>query len=193
MKKIIPLILIFLFFSPSNVDAFWGTVVKATVKITKISKSTKTLPDDEIIRFAKLASEGKGTKKVGQALGRLNMPNDVLEDVYLRIAIYQNRIARKEAEVMFVRLNGTQGFRITLSKVIGNSSEKTVGHLNELRIANSASINGFKVLGIGRKFDDGIKKAATDIDVLLKKGTKTFVVEAKDYKSTTRIPMDNQA
>ncbi|MDM8557754.1 hypothetical protein [Candidatus Parabeggiatoa sp. HSG14] len=189
MKKIIPLILVFLFFNSSHVDAFWSSVVKV-VKIAKISKSSKALPDDEITRLAKLASEVKGTKKVGQVLGKLNLPNDVLEDTYIRIAIQQNKMPRKEAEAMFIRLTGTQGFRTTLSKVIGNNPAGTAGHLNELRIADSATVHGFKVSGIGKKFVDGIKKGPTDIDIVLKNGNKTFAVEAKNYSATTKIPMD---
>ncbi|EDN68076.1 conserved hypothetical protein [Beggiatoa sp. PS] len=118
------------------------------------------------------------------------MPNDVLEDAYMRIAIQQNKMARGEAEGMFTRLTGTQGFRTTLGKVIGNNPAGTVGHLNELRIADNAAQHGFKVSGIGQKFVDGIKKGPTDIDIVLKKGNKTFAVEAKNYSSTTKIPMD---
>jgi hypothetical protein len=189
MKKIIPLILIFLFFGSFHANAFWTSAGKAIINIAKISKSSKALPDDEIIRFAKLASEANGTKRVGQTLGKLNLPNDVLEDIYMRIAIQQHKMSRKEAEAMFTRLTGTQGFRTTLGKVIGNNPAGTAGHLNELRIADNATMHGFKVSGIGQKFVDGIKKAPTDIDIVLKKGNKTFAVEAKNYSSTTKISM----
>ena len=137
--------------------------------IAKLSKSAKTLPNDEIIRLSKLSDEVNGTVKVGKELGKLNLPNDVLEDTFMRIAIHQRKVTRTEAEGMFARLGGTPGFRSTLRKIIGNNAAVTNGHLNELRIADSASMSGFNVLGIGEKFTDGLKRAPTDIDVVLEK------------------------
>jgi hypothetical protein len=91
---------------------------------------------------------------------------------------------------MFERLRGTEGFRTTLRKVIGNSDVKTAGHLNELRIADTASQYRFTVKHIGEPFDDGVKAADTDIDVLLERGGRIVAIEAKDYAPTTPIPMD---
>ncbi|MBA5249285.1 MAG: hypothetical protein FE834_07145 [Gammaproteobacteria bacterium] len=168
-------------------NAFLGGATKA---ISAISKNVKTLPKDEIIKFSKLSDEIQGTKKIGKELGKLNLPDGVLEDTFIRIAIYQKKLTRETAEEMFSRLSGVSGFRPTLRKIIGNSAVGTAGHLNELKIANVASVNGFKVLGIGTKFSDGLKKAPTDIDVLLKKDGKLFAIEAKSYASTTKMPMD---
>ena len=168
-------------------NAFWGFTTKA---ISAISKNVRVLPEDEIIRLSKLSDEIQGTKKVGKELGKLNLPDDALEDAFIRIAIHQKKLTRETAEGMFLRLNGVPGFSTTLRKVIGNSDVGTVGHLNELKIADSASMNGFKILGIGEKFNDGLKKAPTDIDVLLEKGGKLFAIEAKSYASTRKIPMD---
>ena len=120
----------------------------------------------------------------------MNLPDDVLEDTFLRIAIHQGKINRETAEGMFSRLNGIPGFRTTLRKIIGNSDIGTIGHLNELEIADTAAMNGFKILGIGDKFVDGLKKAPTDIDILLEKKGKLFTIEAKSYASTTKMPMD---
>ena len=171
-------------------NAFWGYAAKIPSAIAKISKSTKALPDDEIIRLSKLSREVKGTTKVGEELGKLNLPNDVLEDTFMRIAIYQKKVTRKDAEGMYFRLSGTPGFRSTLRKIIGNNDMGATGHLNELRIADTASMYGFKVVGIGEKFTDGFKKATTDIDIVLEKGGKTFAIEAKSYAPTTRMPLD---
>jgi len=190
MKKIIPLIFIFLLIKIPTANAFWSFGLKSATQIAKITKSKKALPDDEIIRLSKLTGELKGTNKVGQQLGKLKLSNEVLEDTYIRIAIFQGKITRREAESMYVSLGGVPGFRSTLRKVIGNNSSKTIGHLNELKIAETASRNGFKVSGIGEKFIDGIKKAPTDIDIMLKKGGKTFAIEAKAYSSTTKMPID---
>lgn len=188
LNKRLPIVfLLFFTMMIPQANAFWGFTAKA---ISSISKNVKALPEDEIVRLSKLSDEVHGTKKVGKELGRLNLPNDALEDAFIRIAIHQKKITRESAERMFSRLNGVPGFRSTMKKVIGNNSAGTNGHLNELKIAEAASDNGFKVLSIGEKFVDGLKKAPTDIDVLLKKGGKVFAIEAKSYASTTKIPMD---
>lgn len=183
LSRKLPLLLaIFILTIPQANAFFWGPVKTITV--------TKVLPEDEIIRLSRLSGEVQGTIKVGKKLGKLNLTDDVLEDTFLRITIHQKKITRVEAEGMFSRLSGVPGFRTTLRKVIGNSDVGTAGHLNELKIADTAAMNGFKVLGIGEKFNDGFKKAPTDIDILLNKEGKLFAIEAKSYASTTKIPMD---
>jgi hypothetical protein len=186
-KRLLILFLLFFAIVMPQTNAFWGFATKA---ISEISKNVRVLPEDEIIKFSRISDEIEGTKKIGKELGKLSLPDDVLEDTFIRIAIHQNKLTREAAEIMFSRLSGTPGFRSTLRKIIGNSAVKTAGHLNELKIASVASANGFKVLGIGKKFSDGLKKTPTDIDVLLEKGGKKFAIEAKSYASTTKIPMD---
>ena len=177
--------------APSGeVRAFWGSTGKAVSVIAKISKASQALPENEIVRLARLAADTKGTARVGEELGRLNLPNEVLEDAFLRIAVHQGRIPRAEAEGMFSRLTGAPGFRTTLRKVVGNSEVGTAGHLYELRLADSAAGRGMKVIGIGEKFDDGLKRAPTDIDVLLEHGRTMFAIEAKNYASSTLMPLD---
>ncbi|MBB1125621.1 hypothetical protein [Thiospirillum jenense] len=171
----------------SQANSAWGLM---TQSIAAITENTQALSDNDIVRLSKLSDEVKGTQKVGKELGELNLPNDVLEDAFLRIAIYQEKLDRQTAEGMFARLTGVPGFRATLRKIIGNNRAVTIGHLNELRIAESAVTNGFKVLGIGEKFNDGLKKGATDIDLLLNKKDRLFAIEAKNYASTTKIRLD---
>ena len=158
--------------------------------INMVAKHTKLLPDLEIIKLSKMSNEISGTKKIGKYLGEKNLPKEVLEDTYIRIAIHQKKISREEAEEFYKYLHGVDGFRTTMSKVIGNSPQKTIGHLNELQIAKNASKYGFKAIGIGTKYQDGLKKAPTDIDIILKKDNKLFIIEAKDYSSKTKLPMD---
>jgi len=187
-SKSLPILFLFLFIiAIPQAYAFWGFASKT---ISAISKSVKALPEDEIIRLSKLSDEIQGTKKVGKELGKLNLPDDVLEDTFSRIAIHQNKLTRKSAEGMFSRLSGTPGFRATMRKVIGNSKVGTKGHLNELEIADIASMNEFKVVGIGEHFVDGIKKSPTDIDIVLEKGGRLFAIEAKSYAKTSKILMD---
>lgn len=150
----------------------------------------QALPDDEIGRLANLGSKTGGTKEIGRVLGNKKLPEAVIEDTYLRIAVHQSKILRPEAEGMMTRLRGTPGFRSTLSKTVGASDIKTSGHLNELRIADKAAENGFMVRGIGTPFKDSNKSATTDIDLLLQRNGKTFAIEAKDYRPDTMIPLD---
>lgn len=169
-------------FTP-NVYAFKATAVKATAQSIKaISKSSKTLPDNQIIELAEISSKAGGTKVVGQRLGVLKLSSEELVDAYTRIVIAQGRLSRQEAELMFRNLGSTAGFRTTLRKISGNNPNQSVGHLNELKIANEAAQRGFKPKAIGQKFNDGIKSKDTDIDVLLTKNNKTYAIEAKDYQ-----------
>ena len=158
--------------------------------ISSFFKSPYSLSNRKIIEFSKLSKTPNGTVQVGKELGELNLPNEVLEDTYMRILVHQNVFKRKEAKNVFFKLSNTPGFRSTLKKMTGNNPQVTQGHLNELRIAHSGYGRGFKVLGIGEKFDDELKKGTTDIDIVFEKGEKILAIEAKDYKPAIPIPMD---
>ena len=189
-KTKISAIFVFLLLIVTQSNAFWGLSAKTGTKIARLTDNSEVLPDDEIIRLSKLSGEANGPSMVGKELGKLNLPNEALEDTYLRIAIHQNKITRHEAEGMYSRLSGTHGFRTTLRKVTGNNYAGVTGHLNELNIADTASLHGFKVVGIGEKFSDHIKKSPTDIDIILDRSGKRYIIEAKDYSPTTRLPID---
>jgi len=174
-----------------SANAYSGTITKAAIKTySTITKSSKALPDSEIIKLSKISDELQGTKQVKKYIGKLNLPQDIREDLYLRIAVYQKKIPQNEAKSMFANLKGKEDFSSTLSKVIGNNIQGTKGHLNELRIANSASKSGFEVVAIGKKFDDGIKNSLTDIDILLRRNKKDILIEAKKYSPDTKMPID---
>jgi len=173
------------------VYGYWGIPPKPTATaLATFLKQSKSFSDDEIVRLSNIAKQSGGTKKVGNELGKLNLRNDQLEDIYIRIAVHQSSLTRIEAQGMFDRLNGTPGFRTTLRKIIGASEVKTAGHLNELRISDHAVQQGLKAKGIGVRFDDGVKSADTDIDVLLAKGNTQVAVEAKFYSPSTSLPFD---
>ena len=182
--------LFFLIVATTQSNAFWGSAKKIVPSISKIFKGSKTFSDEAIIKYSNISDKDKGTKELGRILGRKNLPNEVLEDTFLRIAIYQKKLTRRETKEMFSGLSKVPGFRQTVRKIIGNSNVVTAGHLNELKIANSASKNGFEVLSIGEKFKGDPAKGLTDIDVLLKKGNKVFAIEAKNYASMTKLPID---
>lgn len=154
-------------------------------------RNPQALPEGEIVRLAGLGSKVGGTKDIGKYLGALKLPGPVLEDTYLRIAMEQGTITRVEAEGMMARLYDVPGFRSTLSKIVGASDVKTKGHLHELKLSDSAAEHGFKVEGIGASFRDVNKAGVTDIDVILTRNGKTVAIEAKDYSSSTQLPMDS--
>lgn len=167
-----------------------GQLVAAVKTIAPLIKTAKALPDSEIVSLAKLGSKSGGTREISIAVGKLNLPSEVIEDTYARIAIQQGKLSRADAEGVLTRLQGTPGLRSTLSKIAGASDVKTSGHLNELKIADAAAQHRFKVKGIGVQFNDQIKSVPTDIDVLIERGGKTFAIEAKDYAASTPIPLD---
>jgi hypothetical protein len=168
---------------------FWGKIFSETTKnapyLLRLGKIPGALPDNEVARLAAMINKSGDIKNVRNTIGKMNLPQGVVVDTFLRIAIKQGKLSKKEAETFLKNLNGVNGFGSTMAKTLGVSSAKTKGHLNELRIASNANENGFKVLGIGGRFDDGIKRGATDIDILLSKNGKVLPVEAKDWKQIT--------
>ena len=172
------LVIVFCVASPS-VYAFKGLL---------LSPSAKRLADAAIEKLLEVSKKSGGTKQIVEDLSKLQLPDDVLEDTFLRIAFAKEIIKREEAIRLFSRLSGVEGFRSTLRKIIGANRQVTKGHLNELRIAAKAHDEGFTVYGIGRPFQGGTKQW-TDIDVVLEKNGKTILVEAKDYAADTPLDM----
>ena len=180
MRKAVPALAILLLLFPLHASPFKSTIFYHGPR----------LADDIIEYLSKLAREHKGAEKVGKYLGKELLTDEGREEALLRIAVRNRVISEDEALGLFSRLSGVKGFRSTLRQVIGNKQPKAQGHLNELRIADRASQRGFSVKEIGERFDDGIKAHSTDIDVVLEKNGKVFALEAKDYTSTTRLPLD---
>ncbi len=152
--------------------------------------SQAAIGDADIVRLATRSAQPGGSVAVGRELGSRELGRAALEDAYLRMAVHQKRIERAEAESMFARLGGTPGFQETLRKVTGANPMMTTGHRNELRIALAARQQGIKVLAIGRRFDDGLKKGTTDIDLVLYNGRRAAAIEAKDYAPTEALRLD---
>lgn len=185
------LLIFFSCFSESN--AFWsslGKISSTTGKsVCKLGKISGALPEKKISELSGMIQKTGDIKKVGKVLGDMNISNEILEDTYMRIVLKQMKISNKEAEELFLNLRGVSGLRTTLRKVAGVSNAKTLGHLNEIWIANYAKKSGFDVMSIGEKFNDG-SKLITDIDVLIKKNGRIFAIEAKKYSNNTNIPID---
>ena len=64
-----------------------------------------------------MGAKSGGTQEIGKALGKLNLPDDALEDAFIRIAIQQDKLSRTEAEGVLGRLQGTPGLRSTLLSI----------------------------------------------------------------------------
>lgn len=148
------------------------------------------LSAEKVEEFARIALKPGGTKIVHKEIGKMNLPDAVIEDTFARILVVQGRVQRSEADGWMSRLSGVPGFRGAMSKSMGGSDAKTIGHLYEVRIADSATQNNFKVHGIGVPFKDPYKKSSTDIDVLLERNGSHFAIEAKAYPADASIPMD---
>ena len=153
-------------------DAFTPTIFRASGRLT----------DDAIKFLAGLSKSKNGTKTVGKLIGKLKLTDDLLEDTYLRIVVEQGHFSADDAHKMSVRLRNVPGFRTTLRKITGNNTSGRIGHIHELKTAHHAAERGFEVVAIGHRFDDGIKRGISDIDLILKKYGKTFAIETKNRK-----------
>ena len=167
-------------------------LIKITFRGGKVAKSLHrvagALPKSEITKLAEMAKTPGGLKSVGEILSKGKYADDVLENAYIRIAI-ENKVIKEEfGEQVFKNFSGTDGFRTILRKINIANPATAKGHLQELQIANEASKNGFKVVSFGLKYSDEIKKAETDMDILLLKENKLFAIESKAY--TGNVPMD---
>lgn len=171
-------------FSPST-----GKLV-GTLLLRGSKAFSQALPKTKIVQLARIAEKPGGTKVVGDELGRLNLPNEVLEDTFARILVLQGHVPEQEALGWMHRLTGVDGFRAAMRKSMGASPANTIGHLNEVRIADNAALGNFRVRGIGVPFKDPNKKGVTDIDVLLEKQGQQIAIEAKDYPSNATFPLD---
>lgn len=146
------------------------------------------LTSTEIADLAKKCKKPGGLEDVGQILGRRNLPDAVLEDTYLRLAVALDKLPTNDAPDMFARLTGTPGFRTTLRKVCSMNVSQSVGHQAEIKLAYAAAKKGHKVISLGEPFSDGIKRGASDIDIQLNIGGRRFACESKNYQGN--VPMD---
>ncbi len=175
-----------------SVHAFNATDARVVGTFLKGTKwFSMALPEAKIVELARIAEKTGGTDDVRKVLGRMNLSNEVLEDTFARILVVQGRVPSHEAEGWMRRLSGVPGFRSAMSKSMGASPAKTAGHFNEIRIADNAAQINFEVKGIGIPFNDPYKKGVTDIDIILQKNGHQVAIEAKDYLSSTPIPLDS--
>lgn len=180
--KFITIPLVVSFFSIFLCGAFFEAQC-FTTSVTKLSLSV----------IKKLAELGKtnGSKTVEIELakhaGELGAPARVVffESTYAKILVEQKRITPEQSEEILKNLSGVPGFKSALSKMCGMSEAKAVGHGFEVMTANALKKKGYQVLAVGERFDDGIKSAATDIDLIVSKGQKIFAFELKNYQPSS--------
>lgn len=141
----------------------------------------------EAIKSLAIVGKTKGSSAIAKELAELasKVPTaqraKFFESAYAKILVQQNRISIKQADEWVKNLASVPGFRNTLSKMAGKSDDKYIGHFFELSTANQLAKNNYKIVAIGEKYNDTIKMAATDIDIVARKGGKTFAFELKNY------------
>ena len=167
-------------------------VVKIATRSGKIAKGlgriAGALKDDEIIDLAAKSQKVGGLEEVGQILGKRNLGDSVLEDTFLRMAVKNRRLDEDAAKKAFTELSGTPGLRTLARKINSVNGLQAKGHIQELMVGLRAKERGLDVVEFGKRFDDGIKNAATDIDLVLRSRGKSLAVESKAWSSD--VPMD---
>ena len=105
-----------------------------------------------------------------------------LDDAFLRIAAKAGRITMEEADDAFFLLKGTPGLHALLRKCCSMNVAQHSGHIAEFRQALALKKKGFDIVGLGLKYHDPMKATDTDLDILVRKGKKIFVLESKKYE-----------
>lgn len=146
------------------------------------------LPESEITGLAARCGRAGGLEEVGKILGAKMLGNTQLEDAYLRMAVANGRLDQPVAQRVFSELGGTPGLRTLARKVNSVSGVQAKGHLQELLVGLHAKERGMEVVEFGRRFDDGVKRAPTDIDLVLGANGRQLAIESKAYVSD--VPMD---
>ncbi|AEG31319.1 nuclease-related domain-containing protein [Thiomicrospira cyclica] len=190
---------ILLAFYSSQAVSFGGALVRdlgesATKSVIPfISKNTEVLLSKSEIK--RLAAELKNPARplylngesyaevAAKRIGALQLSNSERERLFIEIIVLQksNHLSKREAQELYDNLKGVEGFATALRKVAGASFNQSKGHLAEIRLANEAKKNGFNVQAIGKSFRGDPNKNVTDIDLILTKNNKTYLLEVKDY------------
>ena len=162
-------------------DAFLGIPVSSTSKVIRLlGKVDGALPQSQIDEFAQIALRPQGSREVGQILGKMNLPESVREDTYLRILAAQNKIKPAEADELLVNLKGTPGFVSVMKGSLSGQMDSSLGHIHELRLATAAKKSGFNVLNVSEDVVDEARRGGmSEIDIVLSYKNKTIAIESK--------------
>lgn len=196
MKK--PLLIFVVFLSALLANALPISVITKVDDLYRLGKTIKhgssfykvagALSKSQIDELAEIVKTPNGLKQVGEILGKRGLSDAALSNAYLRIATKNGVITEEFAEAVFTKLSHVDGFRTLVRKINIANVNTAKGHLYELQIGKLATDKGFKVVSFGLKYSDDVKKADTDMDVLLSLGDRLFAVESKNYAGS--VPMD---
>ena len=207
-KFVLKTYFVLLFLYSAQVMSFGGGLIRdlgenATKSIVPfMSKNTEVVLTRNDIE--KLAHDLKNSSRpsslngksvaetAAQKIGSLQLSTRERERLFLEIVVLQksNHLTKREASELYSNLNGVDGFASALRKVAGANVSQSKGHLAEIRLANEAKKNGFDVQAIGRSFSGDPNKQVTDIDLILSKKGKTYLIEVKDYARSTPPNLD---
>ena len=170
-----------------------GDVAADVLKYGKgmLGKLADGLADDVVEQCAKLVKEGAYMDDIAAIITKAVQERKLtdaaadifLDDAFLRIAAKAGRITMEEADDAFHLLKGTPGLHALLRKCCSMNVAQHSGHLAEFRQALALKKKGFDIVGIGMKYHDPLKAADTDLDLLIRKGKKIFVLESKKYEA----------
>lgn len=134
------------------------------------------LSDRMIAKLSRLS-----VPEAARILGAMKLSSEALVDTYLRILVHQGKISPEYAAELWDNLKNVPGFIATMKKATSMNGAQQIGHLFEINLANSAKNAGFTVRSIGEKFKDIAKKGLTDLDLVIEKSGKRYLIEAKAY------------
>lgn len=174
-------------------------IAQDSIQIGKamLGKLADSVDDDVIEVCAKFVKSGRQSlDDVGAIIGEIFKRQKLaarerallLNDAYLRIAQKAGRITAEDADDAFRLLKDSEGLHALVRKCCTKNVNQAAGHLYEFQQAVAFARKGFKVVGVGLKYFDGIKSAKTDLDLLVKKGNRIFLIESKHYTFGTGIP-----
>jgi hypothetical protein len=184
--KYILVILTFLLYFALTTQLIYAQAVAIPGIVRVIQQITRHFPKNQIDDLARIAKETNGGKELGQVVGKLNLTEVQRADTFLRVAV-QNGVLTAQHENEIRKMGNIDGLASLLLKVNSPNTNVVKGHIQELEIGICCTQRGGKVLSFGKRFNDGIKSAETDLDVLVEMNGKRFAIESKNYVD---VPMD---
>jgi hypothetical protein len=154
-----------------------------------LARHADALDNIEIRRLADELGQPDGWAKVRGALDARRLSGASRADALTRLAVARGVMTRDEGVDMYRRLVSVPGYEGTVGRLLWNNDAVVRGAAQELRLASNLSARGVKVLKLEDKFDDGLKAAPTDIDVVVRKGDTDFPVEVKHYEDISRTQL----
>jgi len=152
-------------------------VVDAAITAAKISHS-------EISALSKLKNLPEITKAITK------YPPETRKAILLAVARERNVISSAEADDLYRSLGKVEGFENVVKLLCAADYANVKGALFELRLANSATRNGHKIIKMRNEFYGDPNKVRTDIDIFMEtsRGQKV-AIECKSYSGQVMSDM----